>query len=67
MNLEKRKLTAYQLAELWSEIDDCGYKLRNLNIQTQHSGQFYKIVDRLVELQKKLKWHEVAENLSCTE
>ena len=58
MNVESRKLTDYDKAELWSEIDDCDYKLRNL--KSQESSEFYKIMDRLLDLQKKLKWHEVA-------
>lgn len=66
MNLEKRKLTDYQKAELWSEIGLCATQLHN---NKQNSPEFYKTVDHLVELQMKLKWHEVAETcqLSKTE
>jgi hypothetical protein len=63
MNLEKRKLTAYQKAELWGEIGSLGEELRQNNREHQNAAEFYKAVDRLVELQKKLKWHEVAESL----
>jgi hypothetical protein len=58
--LEKRKLTDYEKAGLWAEIDRCGSDLRDNNRNHQNSGEFYKTVDKLVELQKKLKWHEVA-------
>ncbi|MFY4731235.1 hypothetical protein [Nitrospira sp. BLG_2] len=52
------KLTPYQLAGLWSEIDDCGYRLRNLNYKNQDSKEFYKLMDRLRGLEDKMKVHE---------
>ena len=60
MDIEKRKLTDYEKAGLWSEIGLCGYDLRENTSKHQNSGEFYKTVDKLIELRKKLKWHEVA-------
>lgn len=58
------KLTPYHLAGLWSEIDDCGYRLRNLNswqtANAQDPKEFYKLMDRLRGLEEKLKAHEAA-------
>lgn len=60
MDVESRKLTDYEKAELWSQIEICGDNLRDNNRKSQNSGEFYKTVDKLLELQRKLKWHEVA-------
>jgi len=60
MDLEKRKLTDYEKACVWGEIEMCVHRI-NLNCKNhQNTGEFYKEVDKLLELQKKLKWHEVA-------
>jgi len=60
LNLESRKLTDYEKAGVWAEISRCGADLRENESKHQNSGEFYKTVDKLLELQRKLKWHEVA-------
>lgn len=44
------------LAEFWSEVDDCGYHLRNLSYhRTEDLSEFYRLMKRLNTLQDKLK------------
>lgn len=60
LNLEKHKLTNYQKAVVWAEIDR---EAKNILNSKQNSTELYKAVDNLIALQKKLKWHEVAMKL----
>jgi hypothetical protein len=58
MDFEKRKLTDAELSDTWEAIEIiCGQVYREGH---RNLGQFSQTLDRLRELEKKIKWHEVA-------
>lgn len=60
MDIESRKLTAYEKAEVWSQINLSASRIVANERIHQNTAEFYKEMDTLHDLQKKLKWHEAA-------
>jgi hypothetical protein len=55
------KLTNYQVADLWGQINVICWRLERISKYTHDSKEFQKNLNKLLELKQKLKEHEMAD------
>jgi hypothetical protein len=54
------KLTSYQVAELWGQINVVCWRLERISKYTRDSKEFHKNLDMLLELKQRLREHEMS-------
>ena len=55
-----KKLTPYQLAELWSQFGLKAHNICRIEKTTRDQSELFKLVDDLQTLARKLRQHNVA-------